>query len=54
MKTDTKHLNTREQIKAQLIQDEVLMLSERIARIVEKRDRLVRKREKILDKGLES
>lgn len=55
MKTETKYLTPRDQIKVQLLDDEVLMLSKMIARIVEKRERLMRKREKILvGKGLES
>lgn len=55
MKTETKYLTPRDQIKVQLIQHEVLMLTQRIAKITAKRDRLMRKREKILvGKGLES
>jgi len=54
MKIDRKYLSHKEQIKVQIIEDECLMLSRRIARIVRKRDRLMRKRDKILDKGLEA
>ena len=54
MKIDRKYLSHKEQIKVQILEDECLMLSQRIARVVKKRDRLMRKRDKILDKGLES
>ena len=54
MKIERKYLSHRDQIKVQILEDECLMLSHRIARIVKKRDRLMRKRDKILDKGLES
>ncbi len=54
MKIDRRYLSHKDQIKVQLLEDECLMLSQRIARIVKKRDRLMRKRDKILDKGLES
>ncbi len=54
MKIERKYLSHKDQIKVQLLEDECLMLTQRIARVVRKRDRLMRKRDKILDKGLES
>ncbi len=54
MKIDRKYLSHKDQIKVQILEDECLMLTQRIARVVRKRDRLMRKRDKILDKGLES
>lgn len=54
MKIERKYLSHKDQIKVQLLEDECLMLTQRIARVVKKRDRLMRKRDKILDKGLES
>jgi len=57
MKTPTverKYLSQRDQIKIKLIEDEVLMLTHRIARITRQRDRLMQVRDKILDKGLEA
>ena len=54
MKIERKYLSHKDQIKVKLLEDECLMLTQRIARVVKKRDRLMRKRDKILDKGLES
>ena len=57
MKTPTverKYLSQRDQIKIKLIEDEVLMLTQRIARITRQRDRLMQVRDRILDKGLEA
>lgn len=54
MKIDRKYLSHKDQIKVQILEDECLMLTQRIARVVRKRDRLMRKRDKILDKGLEA
>ena len=53
-RVEQKYLSQRDQIKIKLIEDEVLMLTHRIARITRKRDRLMRVRDKILDKGLEA
>lgn len=53
-RVEQKYLSQRDQIKIKLIEDEVLMLTQRIARITRKRDRLMRTRDKILDKGLEA
>jgi|DEB0MinimDraft_6_1074348.scaffolds.fasta_scaffold182226_1 hypothetical protein len=53
-RVEQKYLSQRDQIKIKLIEDEVLMLTHRIARITRKRDRLMRARDKILDKGLEA
>ena len=54
MRIERKYLSHRDQIKVQILEDECLMLSQRIARIVKKRDRLMRKRDRILDRGLEA
>ena len=53
-KIERKYLSQRDQIKLQLLEDECLMLTQRIVKITAKRDRLMRQRDKILDKGLES
>jgi len=48
MKIDQKYLTHREQIKIKLLEDECLMLTNRIDRIVRKRENLMRKRAQIL------
>jgi hypothetical protein len=53
-RVERKYLSQRDQIKLTLLEDEVLMLTSRIARIAAKRERLMRDRDRILDKGLES
>jgi hypothetical protein len=53
-KVERKYLSQRDQIKIKLIEDEVLMLTQRIARITRQRDRLMQVRDRILDKGLEA
>lgn len=52
---DQKYLSHSTQIKIKILEDECLMLSQRVARIIKKREALLRKRDRILfDKGLES
>ena len=53
-RVERKYLSQRDQIKLQLLEDECLMLTQRLVKITAKRDRLMRQRDKILDKGLES
>ena len=53
-RVEQKYLSQRDQIKIKLIEDEVLMLTQRIARITRQRDRLMQVRDRILDKGLEA